>query len=80
MPSGERKTNTSVSVQVSDGHKFWEWMEKGAIPAMFFDQAYNGKPTIRRDRAFLSDSPSFRVGAPRLRQLRVVPGDLIGCY
>ena len=59
--------------QVSDGHKFWKFMTNTAIPNMYNMERYNGAPTKKRERLFLSDLNNFRVGSVRLRQVRVVP-------
>ena len=63
-----------VLFQVSDGHKFWSWLETTYIPSVFYMEKYNGDLTTMRERNYTNDMVSFRVGPLRLRQVRVQPG------
>ena len=59
---------------MKSGFDFWDFMRHTAVPAIYWAQYYNGENTMRRDRQFMEDMYSFRVGSARLRQNRVVPG------
>ena len=52
----------------------WEWLEEIAADKLFYSQRYDGGKTTLRDRGFLMDQYSYKVGSTRLRQVRVKPG------
>ncbi len=52
-------------------------MRSTVIATMFYTKRYNGADTTLRDYQYLADMVSFRVGAIRLRQLRVKPSEQI---
>ena len=54
----------------------WEWLEEIAADKFFYSQRYDGGKTTLRDRGFLMDQYSYKVGSTRLRQVRVKPGKL----
>ena len=57
-----------------DARALWEWLRDTAVPNIYFDKDYNDQYNTLRDRMFMSDMVSFRVGAVQLRQLRIQPG------
>ena len=65
--------------QVSDGFKFWDWTIQTMVSAVYNPQMYDGTYNTIRDLNYLSDMTSFKIGPPRLRQLRMMPG-MIGWY
>ena len=65
---------TFVLMQIKSGFDFWVFMENTAVPVLYWAKLYSGKNTVRKDRQYLDDMYSFRVGSVRLRQNRVVPG------
>lgn len=52
----------------------WAWAQQTLVPAIFPTQHYNGWPVEANDRNYLSDMSSWRIGPPRLRQLRMKKG------
>ena len=62
---------------MKSGFDFWKFMIDTAAPVLYWSEQYNGQGTIRRDRQYMEDMTSFRVGSVRMRQNRVVPGVLI---
>ena len=59
---------------MSDGFKFWGWVNETIVGMLFYAKRYTGHGSTRRDRHYLVDMVSYRVGHPRLRQVRVPPG------
>ncbi len=60
--------------QKSGPNAVWDWAEDTLVPGLYADSWYNGKLATWRERRYLSDRQSFRVGPARLRQLRIKPG------
>ena len=74
----------------SDGHLFksfiffflqglpqsglWNWIDTVLIPNLYYTNSYNGNQTDDYDQGFTIDSFNFRLGPPRIRQLRVKNG------
>ncbi|XP_076348157.1 polycystin-1-like protein 2 [Tachypleus tridentatus] len=56
---------------ISDPDSFWTWIDEALLPGLFATEHYNAEPLIGLDTAYMSNLVSFRVGAPRIRQLRV---------
>ena len=52
---------------------FWSWVNDTARISLYPKQWYNGDKMNWRDRAFLEDGYSFRVGPARLRLQRGDP-------
>ena len=52
------------------------YLKNTFIPAVYWTNYYNDDEVSFRDKPFMSDTFSFRIGAIRLRQLRVKPGIL----
>ena len=61
-----------VSMQVTEYNSFWEYCNKTLLPSLWPDEWYDG---VIRDEGFAADRNSFRVGVPRLRQLRIDGGE-----
>jgi len=59
---------------VSDGTKFWAWASQTMVEALYNKQDYAGNYNSERDRQFLSDAVNYKVGVPRLRQVRMGRG------
>lgn len=59
--------------KVSDGFKFWQWVNETLLPGMFYERNYNLNIASRRHMMYMDDQASFRVGVARLRQVRVKP-------
>ena len=51
-----------------------KWLKTTAFPVLYPETDYNGDRLHWRLRQYFHDLTSFRVGPPRLRQLRVVDG------
>ncbi|XP_070582204.1 polycystin family receptor for egg jelly-like isoform X2 [Ptychodera flava] len=51
----------------------YEWMNKTLLPGMYPQTKLNGKPLKASEKNFISTMASYRIGPPRLRQLRVIP-------
>ena len=49
-------------------------MRDNVVNTMFYTKKYNGEDSTLRDYQYMADLVSFRVGAIRLRQVRVKPG------
>ena len=47
------------------------WLEKTFVPAYFSESDYRGQRYHWLDRQYMVDGGSFRVGAARIRQLRM---------
>ncbi|CAH1789327.1 unnamed protein product, partial [Owenia fusiformis] len=58
---------------VNSGHSFYQWLELTALPALYAGANYNGDAPSVREHKYLDDHENFRVGVPRLRQVRVKP-------
>ncbi len=65
----------SESVQIATLNDYWQWLNGSFLDAYYFAEYYNGDPVTLYDRPFMSDHVSFRVGAGRVRQLRVKKGE-----
>ena len=61
-----------VNTQVTEYNSFWEYCNKTLLPSLWPDEWYDG---VIRDEGFAADRNSFRVGVPRLRQLRIDGGE-----
>ena len=61
--------------QLGDTFRFWLWLNTTVLRAMYNIERYNGALTTRRERRYLTDQVSFRVGPARVRQLRIKPGE-----
>ncbi len=51
------------------------WMEEYFLPNYFVETDVNGNTLDWRERLFMSDAASFRVGPARIRQLRSKLGE-----
>ena len=58
---------------VEDVGSFWEWIDETMIPEIYNEYDYLGDRLNWRERKFLSDRASYRVGPVRLRQIRRMP-------
>ncbi|XP_064111520.1 polycystin-1-like protein 2 [Macrobrachium nipponense] len=50
------------------------YMRDTFLPSVFWTELYNGEEINLRDKPFMADGVSFRIGAVRLRQVRIKPG------
>jgi len=50
-------------------------MRNTFVPGLFNTAWYNGKP-FDYDEGFISNRENFLVGMPRLRQIRILPGNI----
>ncbi|XP_064613093.1 polycystin-1-like protein 2 [Liolophura sinensis] len=55
---------------VKSSRHYFEWLNKTAFPALFEENHYEGTRRHWRDRHYLRDLQNYRVGPPRLRQVR----------
>nr|XP_032832806.1 polycystic kidney disease protein 1-like 2 [Petromyzon marinus] len=58
---------------VTDVSSFWDWMQNGFLPNFYPHAWYNGERMSWRERYYLRDFSTIRVGPGRLRQIRSVP-------
>ena len=61
-------------MQITIPQDVFSWMRSAVIPNMYYDSTYTGQPTTKYDVKFIDNQVAFRLGPPRLRQLRVTPG------
>jgi len=54
--------------------EYYDWMNQTVLPTMFPQVDYTGVNLHWRKRQFIADLAKFRVGPPRLRQLRTTKG------
>ncbi|KAK3090920.1 hypothetical protein FSP39_015723 [Pinctada imbricata] len=57
--------------QILTHDDYVKWLSETVFPAVFPEEEYNGERLHWRWRQYFSDLTNFRVGPPRLRQLRV---------
>ena len=74
MLQGHKTPTTNHCVQATDERKVWAWLSVSAIGALYNVRDYTNSLTLRKDRQFASDTVNVRLGAVRLRQVRVKPG------
>ena len=60
--------------QVNDTASFWGWMKETFVPGMYNTSWYNGR-SFEYDEGFIGNRENFLVGMPRLRQVRIRPGE-----
>lgn len=53
------------------------WLETIAFPTLFPQSEYNGERLHWRYRQYTAGLANFRVGPPRLRQVKVIQGQFI---
>lgn len=54
---------------------FWGWLKNVFVPAIFTADTYNDQDQEASD--YIGNNRSILVGMPRLRQLRVMKGEII---
>lgn len=64
-----------ILLQVTKNAMFWDWVKQELLPSLYDTQWYNGEP-FEYEEGYLSNREVFMVGMPRLRQLRLRPGNL----
>ena len=52
------------------------WMRAAVIPALYYTQTYADSATSSYDARFIDNQVGFRLGPPRLRQLRIKNGTM----
>jgi len=52
----------------------YQWLNDVLIPNLFYTSNYNGLNTSSYEHGYLVDSYSWRLGPPKIRQLRVQKG------
>ena len=65
-----------TNCQVVSTKDLWTYMDRDLVPSIHSTFKYNGDSKTWRERVFLADDVSYRVGPMRLRQLRLKPGML----
>lgn len=63
--------------QVKNDPTFWVFIKKTVLANLYWVSLDNGEFVTDYDQQFLADMGGFRLGQPRLRQLRVEPGRVI---
>ena len=63
-----------VVLQIKSINGFFDWFNNSAIMRLFPEEDVNGDRLHWRERQFITGGASFRLGPPRLRQLRVKKG------
>ena len=61
-------------LQISTNEQFIDWMQYVFVPFYFADETYAGQRLPWKKRAFMDDGSNYRLGAARLRQLRMPTG------
>ena len=54
----------------------YQWTNEVLIPNLYYTVDYNGAGTGAYNHGYLSDMYSWRLGPPRVRQLRVKTGSV----
>ncbi|XP_021356998.1 polycystic kidney disease protein 1-like 2 [Mizuhopecten yessoensis] len=67
-PLDKRPTFPAITTTAN----YIDWLKLTAFPALFPEYEYNGEKMHWRWRQYYADLTNFRVGPPRLRQVRVV--------
>ena len=52
----------------------WQWTQSDFLPGLFPTRHFNGRPLSAYDHQFLGTLVSYRLGPPRIRQLRLKEG------
>ena len=60
---------------VKDEGGLLSWTKKILIPNLYYTDAYNGNKMTSYDEKFLTNTYAYRLGPPRLRQIRVKSGE-----
>ena len=60
-------------MQILSGEGMYQWLDEIFLPHYFAQKSYTNETLSWRERRFLTDGPSFRVGPTRIRQLRTEP-------
>ena len=63
-----------VFTQVNSPEKLWNWTNTIFLPTLYMEEWYNGAPTRPDEARVSSNLVSYRLGPPRLRQIRIKPG------
>ena len=66
--------NIVFTIQGGKLEDLFEWIDSQVIPNMYFTEHYNDNPLDEYDRKFIDDGYYMRLGPPRLRLIRVKPG------
>ena len=61
-------------LQVTKSDQIWEHLETLILPGMYWNEYDNGSEVPTYEQQFIADQAGFRIGQPRLRQLRVQRG------
>ncbi|XP_061175577.1 uncharacterized protein LOC133184503 [Saccostrea echinata] len=61
--------------EIKTTEQYLDWLKKVAFPTLFPEKEYNGDRLYWRHRQYAEGLTNFRVGPPRLRQVRVVEGE-----
>jgi len=69
-----------IYIQINTTNDYIKWLDQVALPVLFPQKLYDQSKLHWRQRQFYSDLTLFRVGPPRLRQLRVKEGSYIFKY
>ena len=54
----------------------YQWANDVLIPNLYYTDNYNGESSTSYEQGYLADMYSWRLGPPKLRQLRVKKGRL----
>ena len=61
-------------MQVNSPQKFWNWTHQIFLPTLYLEDWYNGDKNPPDEARLSSNLVAYRLGPPRLRQVRVKPG------
>lgn len=64
----------SLLTQLQSPNDTWSWLRKVLLPGLYYTETYSNKPVSDYDLKFISNGYAMRLGPPRIRQLRVIPG------
>ena len=63
-----------ATLQITTADEFWTWTEEILLPVLYPSFWYNGWEMKYLDRQFPLYTEAFRIGPPRLTQVRKAPG------
>ncbi|KAL3877870.1 hypothetical protein ACJMK2_035514 [Sinanodonta woodiana] len=62
--------------EINSTADLFTWLNKTALPSLFPERSLNGQKLHWREREFIAGFGSYRLGPPRLRQLRVKEAEI----
>ncbi len=61
-------------------HNVWPWVEDVMVPEVYYTHDYAGNAVSKYDQKFISNMYAQRLGPVKLRQIRVIPGNIFSMY